>query len=72
MYMVAVIEALGVYQVSSEVTDDKRVKYGCIGRSLLSSLMGVFPVTAFGQNIGVIKLTGVKSRKPVMVAGIFS
>jgi len=76
-YIVAVIEAMGVYQASSTILkinlDDKRIRNGFAGESagsLLSSLIGGFPTTAYAQNVGLLRLTGVGSRYPVMIAGI--
>ncbi|MGF6952483.1 uracil-xanthine permease [Neobacillus sp. B4I6] len=76
-YLVAVIEAMGVYQASAEMLkidlDSKRIRNGFAGEaggSLLSSLIGGFPTTAYAQNVGLLRLTGVGSRQPVMIAGI--
>ncbi|GEB75479.1 purine/pyrimidine permease (plasmid) [Levilactobacillus brevis] len=75
-YTVAVIEALGVYEASASVLninlDQKRIRNGIAGEaagSALSSLIGGFPTTAFAQNLGVMKLTGVHSRKPILLTG---
>ncbi len=75
-YTVAVIEAIGVYEASASVLniklDQKRIRNGIAGEaagSILSSLIGGFPTTAFAQNLGVMKLTGVHSRKPILMAG---
>ncbi|USS91759.1 solute carrier family 23 protein [Fructobacillus americanaquae] len=75
-YLVAVIEALGVYEASADVTKEelsaKRISRGIAGEaggSMLSSLIGGFPTTAFAQNLGFMKLTGVHSRKPILLAG---
>jgi uracil-xanthine permease len=76
-YLVAVIEAMGVYHAAAEVArvplDDRRIRNGFIGESLgsiVSTLIGGFPTTAFGQNVGLLRLTGVASRHVVIVAGI--
>lgn len=76
-YSVAVIEALDVYEASASVLnielDQKRIRNGIAGEaagSILSSLIGGFPTTAFAQNLGVMKLTGVHSRKPILLTGI--
>lgn len=76
-YIVAIIEAMGVYQASADMLnvelDDKRIRNGFAGEaggSALSSLIGGFPTTAYAQNVGVLRLTGVGSRYPVMIAGI--
>jgi NCS2 family nucleobase:cation symporter-2 len=76
-YIVAVIEAMGVYQASAETLkvdlDSKRIRNGFAGEaagSMLSSLIGGFPTTAYAQNVGLLRLTGVGSRYPVMYAGV--
>ncbi|MGG0738558.1 solute carrier family 23 protein [Niallia taxi] len=76
-YIVAVIEAMGVYQASSTILkteiDAKRIRNGFAGESagsMLSSLIGGFPTTAYAQNVGLLRLTGVGSRYPVMIAGV--
>ncbi|MBM7691670.1 NCS2 family nucleobase:cation symporter-2 [Peribacillus deserti] len=76
-YIVAVIEAMGVYQASASMLktelDSKRIRNGFAGESagsFVSSLIGGFPTTAYAQNVGLLRLTGVGSRFPVMAAGI--
>ncbi|TWE08054.1 NCS2 family nucleobase:cation symporter-2 [Neobacillus bataviensis] len=75
-YLVAIIEAMGVYQAAGAMLnteiDSKRIRNGFAGESagsFLSSLIGGFPTTAYAQNVGLLRLTGVGSRYPVMVAG---
>ncbi|MDP4126829.1 MAG: solute carrier family 23 protein [Bacillota bacterium] len=75
-YIVAVIEAMGVYHAASEMTnitlDSKRIRNGFAGEavgSMVSTLIGGFPTTAYAQNVGLLRLTGVGSRFTVMVAG---
>ncbi|WP_081416029.1 solute carrier family 23 protein [Peribacillus kribbensis] len=76
-YIVAVIEAMGVYQAAGSLLntelDSKRIRNGFAGESagsMLSSLIGGFPTTAYAQNTGILRMTGVGSRYPVMAAGI--
>lgn len=76
-YMVAVIEAMGVYHAASEMAnitlDSKRIRNGFAGEavgSMVSTLIGGFPTTAYAQNVGLLRLTGVGSRYTVMVAGV--
>ena len=64
-YMVAVMEALGVYQAASEIQgtslERKQVRYGLAGEaagSAISSLIGGFTTTAYPQNVGLLNLTG--------------
>ena len=53
----------------------KRIKGGILGdgvNSLLAGIFNTFPNTTFGQNNGVIQLTGIASRKVgFFVAGLF-
>lgn len=76
-YIVAVIEAMGVYHAAAQMVDvkldDKRIRWGFAGESVgsvASTLIGGFPTTAYGQNVGLIRLTGVGSRHAVKVAAI--
>lgn len=76
-YIVAVIEAMGVYQAGAEMTkielSSKTIRNGFAGEaagSMVSTLIGGFPTTAYGQNVGLLRLTGVASRFPVIIAGI--
>lgn len=76
-YIIAVIEAMGVYHAAAEMVDvpldHKRIRGGFAGESLgsiVSTLIGGFPTTAYGQNVGLIRLTGVGSRHAVKVAGM--
>lgn len=76
-YLVAVVEAVGVYEAAGDAMADtitpKRMQNGLLGESvgsMLSSLFGGFPTTAFAQNVGVLNLTQNTSRVPVMLAGV--
>lgn len=76
-YIVAVIEAMGVYQAASETAriplDGKRIRMGFAGESagsMVSAFLGGFPTTAYAQNVGLLRLTGSGSRYPVIAAGI--
>ncbi|MFC7393615.1 solute carrier family 23 protein [Scopulibacillus cellulosilyticus] len=76
-YIVAVFEAMGVYHAAAEMVnaplDNKRIRKGFAGESIgsiISTLIGGFPTTGFGQNVGLIRLTGVGSRHAVKAAGI--
>jgi NCS2 family nucleobase:cation symporter-2 len=76
-YIVAVIEAMGVYHAAAEMVnvplDSKRIRYGFSGEaagSIASTLIGGFPTTAYAQNVGLLRLTGVGSRYAVITAGV--
>ncbi|KIL42351.1 uracil permease [Gordoniibacillus kamchatkensis] len=76
-YIVAIIEAMGVYQAAAETAriplDGRRIRMGFAGESagsVLSAFLGGFPTTAYAQNVGLLRLTGSGSRYPVIAAGI--
>jgi len=76
-FIVAVIEAIGVYYAAGEILGtpitDQRIRLGVSGEalgSIVSSLFGGFATTAYAQNVGLLKLTGVGSRYAVTVAGV--
>lgn len=76
-FLVAVIEAIGVYYAAGEIVEtpitSRRINLGIAGAaagSMLSSLFGGFATTAYAQNVGLLKLTGVGSRYAVTVAGV--
>jgi NCS2 family nucleobase:cation symporter-2 len=77
VFVVAVVEAMGMYEATAKLTGqdltDRRVNMGIAGEaggSMLAALIGGFGTTAYAQNLGVVKMTGVASRHVVRVAGI--
>lgn len=76
-FVVATIEAIGVYYAAGEIVEtpitDRRINLGMAGEavgSMISALFGGFATTAYAQNVGLLKLTGVGSRFAVTAAGI--
>lgn len=79
-YMVAIMEALGVYQAASEIQgvklEDRQVRYGLAGEaagSAISSMIGGFTTTAYPQNVALLKVTDegkTRTRVPVIIAGV--
>jgi NCS2 family nucleobase:cation symporter-2 len=76
-FVVAVIEAIGVYYAAGEILNtpitDQRIRLGVSGEalgSMISAFFGGFATTAYAQNVGLLKLTGVGSRFAVTVAGV--
>jgi len=76
-FLVAIIEAIGVYYAAGEIVatpiTDHRIRLGVSGEavgSIISSVFGGFATTAYAQNVGLLKLTGVGSRYAVTVAGV--
>ena len=79
-YLVAIMEALGVYQAATEIQgtklQDRQVRYGLAGEaagSAISSLIGGFTTTAYPQNVALLKVTDegkTRTRVPVIIAGM--
>ena len=76
-FVVAVVEAIGVYYAAGAILQtpitDRRIRLGVSGEalgSIISSLFGGFATTAYAQNVGLLKLTGIGSRFAVTVAGV--
>lgn len=76
VFLVAVVEAMGMYEATAKLTNteltDRRVNMGIAGEaggSMVAALIGGFGTTAYAQNLGVVKMTGVGSRHVVRVAG---
>ncbi|KRM12395.1 nucleobase:cation symporter-2 family protein [Paucilactobacillus suebicus] len=72
------IESTGVYFALSDVTgmklktNDLKRGYRAEGiAAVLGGLFNTFPYSTFSQNVGVLKLSGVKTRKPVYFAAFF-
>ncbi|SET46600.1 xanthine permease [Salinibacillus kushneri] len=75
--MVSLVESTGVYFALGDMTNQKLKEkdlsrgYRAEGLAiLLGGIFNAFPYTAFSQNVGLIQMTGVKSRKVIMVTGI--
>lgn len=75
--MVSLVESTGVYFALGDITD-KQLKesdltkgYRAEGIAIfLGGIFNAFQYTAFSQNVGLIQMTGVKSRKVILVAGV--
>ncbi len=77
VFVVAVIEAMGMYEATAKLTNteltDRRVNMGIAGEAggtMLAALIGGFGTTAYAQNLGVVKMTGIGSRHVVRMAGM--
>ncbi|MFB9974290.1 purine permease [Allobacillus sp. SKP2-8] len=76
IYMIIVIETTGTWFTVGEVTDqkldDKRLNGGAVGEGLgcfAGSFFGGTPVTGYSSNAGIIAVTGIKSRRPIIAGG---
>lgn len=74
--MVSLVESSGVYFALSDITkqpvDSKDLSRGYRSEGLASIIGGIFnafPYTTFSQNVGLLKMTGVKERKVIFITG---
>ncbi|WP_394120937.1 nucleobase:cation symporter-2 family protein [Planococcus donghaensis] len=75
--MVSLVESTGVYFALGDITKKKLKEkdlakgYRAEGLAIvLGGIFNSFPYTAFSQNVGLIQMSGVKSRKIILIAGI--
>ena len=75
---VSLVESTGVYLALSDITKDKidstrlRIGYRAEGLAvLLGGVFNTFPYTGFSQNVGLVKLSGIKTRLPIYYAAGF-
>ena len=76
--MVSMVESTGVYLALSDITndpiDETRLRNGYRAEGLAVLLGGVFntfPYTGFSQNVGLVKMSGIKTRLPIYYAAGF-
>ena len=70
--IVSMVESTGVYLALSDLTgeelSEKRLRNGYRSEGLavlLGGIFNTFPYTGFSQNVGLVQLSGIKSRKPI-------
>ncbi|WP_347862332.1 nucleobase:cation symporter-2 family protein [Salimicrobium sp. PL1-032A] len=75
--MVSIVESTGVYfavsDMRNEKLDEKALARGYRAEGLaivLGGIFNAFPYTAFSQNVGLMNMTGVKSRKVILTTGV--
>ena len=75
---VSIVESTGVYLALSDITkdpiDETRLRNGYRAEGLAVLLGGVFntfPYTGFSQNVGLVKMSGIKTRLPIYYAAGF-
>lgn len=75
---VSMVESTGVYLALSDITkdpiDETRLRNGYRAEGLAVLLGGVFntfPYTGFSQNVGLVKMSGIKTRLPIYYAATF-
>ncbi|MCW1036192.1 purine permease [Streptococcus anginosus] len=75
---VSLVESTGVYFALSDITNEKldsiRLRNGYRAEGLavlLGGIFNTFPYTGFSQNVGLVKLSGIKTRLPIYYAAGF-
>ncbi|PMR66117.1 xanthine permease [Streptococcus intermedius] len=75
---VSLVESTGVYFALSDITNEKldsiRLRNGYRAEGLavlLGGIFNTFPYTGFSQNVGLVKLSGIKTRLPIYYAASF-
>lgn len=75
---VFLVESTGVYFALSDITNEKldsiRLRNGYRAEGLailLGGIFNTFPYTGFSQNVGLVKLSGIKTRLPIYYAAGF-
>ncbi|MCI3917437.1 nucleobase:cation symporter-2 family protein [Streptococcus intermedius] len=75
---VSLVESTGVYfalsDISKETLDSIRLRNGYRAEGiavLLGGIFNTFPYTGFSQNVGLVKLSGIKTRLPIYYAASF-
>lgn len=76
--MVSMVESTGVYLALSDITgqelSQKKLKNGYRAEGLavlLGGIFNTFPYTGFSQNVGLVQLSGIRSRKPIFFTALF-
>ena len=75
--MVSLVESTGVYFALGDITEKKLTQkdlskgYRAEGLAIvLGGIFNSFPYTAFSQNVGLIQMSGVKTRKVILIAAL--
>ena len=76
--MVSMVESTGVYLALSDITndpiDETRLRNGYRAEGiavLLGGIFNTFPYTGFSQNVGLVKMSRIKTRLPIYYAAGF-
>ncbi|QDK71273.1 nucleobase:cation symporter-2 family protein [Lactococcus protaetiae] len=76
--VVSLVESTGVYLALADITgenlDEKRLRNGYRAEGFavfLGGIFNTFPYTGFSQNVGLVQLSGIKTRKPLYFTATF-
>ena len=75
---VSMVESTGVYLALADLTGDKidsqRLRNGYRAEGfavLLGGIFNTFPYTGFSQNVGLVRISGIKTRRPIYYTALF-
>ncbi|WP_430598392.1 nucleobase:cation symporter-2 family protein [Enterococcus sp. AZ177] len=76
--IVSMVESTGVYFALGDITGkqigEKELKKGYRAEGLaviLGGIFNTFPYTGFSQNVGLVQLSGIKTRRPIYYSAFF-
>lgn len=76
--IVSLVESTGVYFALGDITgqavdeDDLKRGYRAEGLAVvLGGIFNTFPYTGFSQNVGLVQLSGIKTKKPIYFSALF-
>ena len=76
--IVSLVESTGVYLALADITgeqlDEQRLRNGYRAEGfavLLGGIFNTFPYTGFSQNVGLVQLSGIKTRQPLYYTAAF-
>jgi xanthine permease len=76
--IVSMVESTGVYFALGDITgqkigeDELKCGYRAEGLAvILGGIFNTFPYTGFSQNVGLVQLSGIKTRRPIYFSAIF-
>lgn len=76
--IVSMVESTGVYFALGDITgkqiseDDLKRGYRAEGLAvILGGIFNTFPYTGFSQNVGLVQLSGIKTRRPIYFSAFF-
>lgn len=76
--IVSMVESTGVYlalsDINDETLDSNRLRNGYRSEGLavlLGGIFNTFPYTGFSQNVGLVRLSGIKTRRPIYYTAAF-
>lgn len=76
--IVSMVESTGVYFALGDITDqpvgedDLKRGYRAEGLAIvLGGIFNTFPYTGFSQNVGLVQLSGIKTKKPIYFSAFF-